>query len=135
VILALFAAKYTPKSVFHLVFGLDYVVRVAREFAQQFAWRVERIDANPMLWRLIVGGGDAIVGSAQVVDALRLAFDRDDTEVVAVEKSKHVAMNVEHQYTARVVKRRERQLLLNVIAQGKAILTIIFYVHSVLLFA
>lgn len=59
-------------------------------------------------WDHGVGSSDHSVG---------LAFQRDYTEVVAVEERKHVAKNVEHKHAVCILESRKWQFLFNVFAQ------------------
>ena len=71
---------------FILVFVLYYVIRVESQLFKQVIGCCGRVDANPMPRRLVVGVADAGVLRFQFIYALRLALERDDTEVVAIEE-------------------------------------------------
>ena len=43
----------------------------------------------------------------QLFDALRLAFQRDDREMVAIKEGEHVAMNIEDEHAAGILECRE----------------------------
>lgn len=84
-----------------------------------------------MFGRFVIGIPDAFVLCFQVFDALRLTFERDDGEVVAVEEREHVARDVEHQHALSVFEFLERELFLHIIAQRQAVLAIVFDIHCV----
>ena len=102
-------------SSFRFVFGLNDVVGVAGEFLQEASGCGGRVDAEPMPWRHVEGFDYAVVSDPQFVDAIGLALERDDTEVIAVKEREHVTMDIEHQHIAGRVKRREWHLLLHII--------------------
>jgi hypothetical protein len=77
-----------------------------------------------------MGLGDANILGFQFFDAVWLAFERYHTEIVAIEEREHMPMYIEHQHITSISKCRERQFLLHVIAQRKAKLAIVFYVHG-----
>lgn len=112
-----------------LVLILNNLVGVAGQLAEQLVGGRERINANPVFGREVGRLAYAVATGSQLLDALGLAFQRNDAEVVAVEESKHVAVNVEHQYAAGIVEGREGQFLLHVSAQRQAVVTIVFDIH------
>ena len=111
------------------VLGFDDLVGVSREFLQQVVGGGGGGNAYPVLGRQVEWLDDAVVGSTQLVDAVGLALECDDVEVVAIKEREHVAVYIKHQYTAGRVKRREGQFLLYIIAQREAVFTIVLNVH------
>ncbi len=68
------------------VLCLDNLIRVSGQFLQQIIGSRSRIDAYPVLGRLVVRIADTIILRLQILDTFRLAFERDDGEIVAVEE-------------------------------------------------
>lgn len=111
------------------VLGFDNLVGVAREFLQQVVGGGGGGNAYPVLGWQVERLDDAVVGSTQFVDAVGLALECDDVEVVAIKEREHVAVYIEHQHATGRVKRREGQFLLYIIAQREAVFTIVLNVH------
>lgn len=111
------------------VLGFDDLVGVSREFLQQVVGGGGGGNAYPVLGRQVEWLDDAVVGSTQLVDAVGLALECDDVEVVAIKEREHVAVYIEHQHTTGRVKCREGQFLLYIIAQREAVFTIVLNVH------
>jgi hypothetical protein len=59
---------------------------------------------------------DTVVGGAEFIDTVGLAFECDDAEIVAIKEREHVTMHIKHQYTTGIMKGRERQFLFHVCA-------------------
>ncbi len=75
-----------------------------------------RVDAYPVLGRFVIWIADALILCLQILNALRLAFQRDDREIIAIEERKHVALNVKHQHPLSILEFPERQFLFNICA-------------------
>ena len=88
-----------------------------------------RIDTYPVSGRLVVRIAYAVVAGFEFINAVGLAFERDDTIVVAVEKREHVSAHIKHQHTLSVLELDEREFLLNICTKREALVTGRFYIH------
>ena len=108
------------------VFGFNYSIGIFREFAEESVGGGVGIDAQPMLGRFVIGSTDAVVVGAELGDALGLAFERDDVEVVAVEKRERMSRHIEGEDAFAVLELGKGQFLLDIRAEREAEFAIIF---------
>lgn len=127
-----FSKKNELITRFSDVFRLDDVVGIFREFAEEFVGRRVGVDAQPMFRRFVVGISDTVVLFTELGNALGLAFERDNVEVVAVEKREHMSRHVEDEDTFAVLELGKGQFLLDIRAEREAVFAIIFNIHKLI---
>ena len=111
------------------VFGFNYSIGISGEFAEESVGGGVGVDAQPMLGRFVVGISDTVVLFTELGNALGLAFERDDVEVVAVEKREHMSRHVEDEDAFAILELGKGQFLLDIRAEREAEFAIIFNVH------
>ena len=90
-----------------------------------------RVDAYPMLRRFVVRIADTIILSLQFVNPLRLALERDDMVVIAIEEREHMSADIKDKYTFTVLELHKRQLLFYVLTYRQAIFSVFVNVHFI----
>ena len=127
-----FSKKNELITRFSDVFRFDEVVGILSEVTEELIWGGERIDAQPMFRRFVVGISDTVVLFTELGNALGLAFELDDVEVVAVEKREHMSRHVEDEDAFAVLELGKGQFLLDIRAEREAVFAIIFNIHKLI---
>ncbi len=112
-----------------LVFSFYDFVGVACQFAEQAVGCCMGVDAYPMFGRHIEGFADAWVVLVELRNAFRLTLERDEPEVVAVEKGKNMSVNIEDEHSLCRGESSKGQFLIDIVSQGEAVLAVVLYVH------
>ena len=112
------------------ILRLDYLVRVLHQFAHQTVGGKVGADANPVFRAHIVRCHNGVVTLCQKANAIRLALDGHNFEVVDIEKAEDVLADIERQHALRRLERPERHLFFDISAQRKAEIAQIFDIHN-----
>ena len=110
------------------VFLLYEIVGVCNQFASHIVRNDVRVDANPVfpvLVRWLVG---PLIVLTQFGNPLRLTLDGHEIVIGDVEKRKHVAADIKHQYALATFNLGKRKFLLH-ITQRQTVVAQFFYIQ------